>query len=212
MQKNYPELQILAKSLKLDTSLHKNLEKYKYVVRTILIVLKYHIKTPDPDAVKIAFEAFVDLLKVAAHPNDLENFVSVLSLLTRAVDLENCLNLIMHQHSTFAARAWLRTISDQLAIVGATADVSDAKLMFMKLTTIFVTYVKVEIAHFHTSNGQMLEAQYFLAKCIKLKCFNGSNDTDQYRVSFQTIKDFLSIVESPEKYASGCERMKEQLW
>lgn len=182
------------------------------MVRTLLIVLRYHIKSPDPEAVKTAFQAFVDLLKVAAHPNDLENFVCVLSLFTRTVDLEICLNLILDVHTKFAARAWLRTISDQLALVGATADVTDAKLMFTKLTTIFVTYVKVETAHFHSSNGQMLESRYFLDKCIKMKCFNGSDGTDQYRVTFKTIMDFLSIVESPVKYSSNCEKMKEQLW
>lgn len=175
-------------------------------------MLRYHIKTPDPAVIKIAFEAFVDLLTVASHPNDLENFVSVLSLFTRALDLENCLNLILNIESKFPARAWLRSISDQLAVVGAAADVSDAKLIFMKLTTIYVTYLKVETAHFHSSNGQMLESRYFLEKCIKLKCFNGSDGTDQYRVSFQTIKNFLPIVESSEKFASCCERMKEQLW
>lgn len=198
---------MVVKSFRIDKRLHTRLEQYKHVLLETLTLLETNLEHK-PDVIRVVFGAFVDVLAIASHDNNLDGFVFVLC--TSSSQLVQCLNLICNLNASVPVRPWLHSISDKLAVIGATGDTNNEMNMFTKLTNILRMYVTIEYVHFSTPTGRMSESIYFLEKCIRMKCFAGLNYT-LYREFFRIIKGFLPAVESVEKFNGFCERMKTEL-
>lgn len=214
-QKNYVQLQEVIQTIQINDKLSASFAKYQSIVRSSLIVLRFHITDPNQNAIANAFNAFGDLMRMSSQCNDFEKFMDIWSMLQRKSDLEQTIKLLINKETTVPVRKWLGSLTDSLLAAiakdaAATPKVEE-KVTFVQLTALLLMYVQLEVAHPMADDNQNKnrfdESMKFLVVCMSIKRLHEV----QYRTCFTLLHKFIGGLRSPTEFPKACENIYKEI-
>lgn len=219
-QKNYAELLPLIRSLTIDQQQRSQLPKYQHMVRSSLISLRFHIpngKTEDA-AIKNAFTAYADMLRMSAQRLGFTGFMDCLRWITRKTDLEQCMSLLTAVDTKVLVRQWLRAVTDSmhLAIDSDSGSSDDAylKQLYIDLTAVAVIFVRVEVAHpILGDDGQTIDQKASMAETLRLLelCAAVKRFTEpMYAKCFKLLSTFLLGLQTSVDFSRACPQLEKE--
>lgn len=194
----------------------RHFDKIQFIIRSLIISMRFYVKDAGSKHTIHMLKCYEKLLDLAVDKNDIMRYLSIVNLFTSRNDLEDCLSVFMDPKLEKNVKILLHSCSlnfKKIAEQNATEKV-DLKELYLSLSRAVLVFIRLETAMVSTACGskrRFAETIFFLDKCIELEYFVTGHDSQQYLTCFETLKMFLSLLETEISFEKSLADLRKKL-